>query len=212
MKFCNQRCQGNVYLTMGDADDQVADDQHADESADNDAVRAVLAGDTAQFRVLVARYQTGVSSYIYRLIPNAADREEVCQDVFLKAYMNLQQFRFEARFSTWLYTIAYRRAIELLRKRRLAVVDLDDHDVASEEDLEADHSGQQMARQVRAQVGRLSAEEQTILSLYHYQELGLAEISQIVGKPEGTLKSDLFRIRKKLKQGLEQQMQAMEAR
>lgn len=88
------------------------------EDTDNDIIRAVLGGDSERFRVLVLRYQSGVAGYLYRLLPNAADRDDVCQDVFLKAYLNLKQFRYAAKFSTWLYTIAYRRALERLRGAR----------------------------------------------------------------------------------------------
>ncbi|MEJ6656152.1 MAG: RNA polymerase sigma factor [Pseudomonas sp.] len=173
--------------------------------ADTAVIQAVLDGDSERYRELVARYSAAVGNYIYRMIPNAADREEVCQDVFVKAYVNLSQFRFEAKFTTWLYTIAYRQAIEHLRKNRLETVTLDGHDISSAEDLDAAHSKQESAKQVRDQIKRLTTEEQTVLTLYHYQEMGLAEIGQIVGKPEGTIKSDLFRIRKKLKQGLQRQ-------
>jgi RNA polymerase sigma factor (sigma-70 family) len=173
---------------------------------DVDIVRACLAGEKERFGELVARHQAGVAGYLYRLVPNTADREDICQDVFVKAFLNLHQFRFEARFSTWLFTIAYRRAIEVLRKRQLATASTDDVDAASDLDLEHDAGATETQDIVRAQVARLTVEEQTLLALYHYQDLGLAEISRIVDKPEGTLKSDLFRIRKKLKQGLQRQL------
>jgi RNA polymerase sigma-70 factor (ECF subfamily) len=177
---------------------------------DNEIVRACLAGAGERFGELIARHQGAVAGYLYRLVPNTADREDICQDVFVKAFLNLGQFRFEARFSTWLFTIAYRRAIEVLRKRQLATTSIDDLQGGrvpqAAHDLEHEYGAAETRRIVQAQIARLSVEEQTILSLYHYQDLGLAEISQIVGKPEGTLKSDLFRIRKKLKQGLQRQL------
>jgi len=173
---------------------------------DHQVIREVLAGDTAGFRVLVEKYQQGVTNYLYRMMPNESDRQEICQDVFLKAYLHLDQFRFDAKFSTWLFSIAYRRAIEVLRRKRLDTVDIDDHDSAGGDNPDEEYDGDVVARIVKEEMEKLKPEEQTILALFHLQEMGIREVSEVIGKPEGTIKSDLFRIRRKMKQQIERRM------
>ncbi len=175
---------------------------------DHQIVEKVLAGNTGAFRMLVEKYQQPVINYLYRMIPNESDRQEICQDVFLKAFRHLNQFRFDAKFSTWLFSIAYRRAIEVLRRKHVDTEDIAEHDAPDTADLEANYASEATARLVAEAIKGLKPEEQTIISLFHLQEMGIREVSEIIGKPEGTVKSDLFRIRKKLKDQLQAQLQA----
>ena len=163
--------------------------------------RSAVKGDMAAFEQLVLRHQDAVARFIWRLVPDAADREEVCQEVFLKVYLKLGEFRAESKFTTWLYTIAWRQAVSFLRKRDYPVPDEGSLEQGGRwlEDVMGDD---EVGRLVARQLAGLALEERSILSLFHVQECSIDEISVIVGRPAGTIKSVLFRVRKKMKDEL----------
>ena len=98
-------------------------------SNDNDIISRVLRGEQALYADLVKRYQNFVFTIALRYTPNREDAEEIAQDVFVKAYRNLADFRGESKFSTWLYTIATTTSITFLRKKKLTIHSLDNEQV-----------------------------------------------------------------------------------
>ena len=92
---------------------------------DNEVISKVLGGDYNAYADLVTRYQAYVFTLVLRMIKSREDAEEVAQDVFIKAYRSLADFRGESKFSTWLYTIANTTSITFLRKKKLDVHSLD---------------------------------------------------------------------------------------
>src|SRR4051812_22320179 len=93
-------------------------------SVDDEAIERVLAGDLASFRVLVERHQGALFVLLRNLLFDAAECEDVAQETFLAAYRNLASYRPQtARFSTWLFTIARNKCLNLLAKRRPIVLD-----------------------------------------------------------------------------------------
>lgn len=172
-----------------------------DQMSDEALIRAVTGGDTRAFEQLVLRHESTVAKFIWRLVPMDEDREEVCQDVFVKVYMNLDRFKFDSKFSTWLYSIAYRTAISFLRKRKYEFEELEEQfetGQSTQNDVEDSEIGVLLAGEIR----KLGIDECTIVTLFHVQGCGVDEIAGIMGKPPGTIKSILFRVRKKLKDRL----------
>ena len=88
---------------------------------DKALVAQVLSGDRHAFRVLIKQHERLVGHMISRLIDRHEDREELCQDVFLKVYEKLGEFTFQSKLSTWIATIAYRHGINHLRKRKIEI-------------------------------------------------------------------------------------------
>ena len=88
---------------------------------DNEIISRVLKGEQNAYAELVNRYQAYVFTLVLRMIKTREDAEEVAQDVFVKAYRSLADFRGESKFSTWLYTIANTTSITFLRKKKLDV-------------------------------------------------------------------------------------------
>jgi len=175
---------------------------------DEELVRQTLLGDTRAFEFLVARHQDSVAKYIWRLIPSSEDREEICQDVFVKVYFSLNKFRFDSKFSTWLYKISWRTALTFLRKKRLSMSsignELIDEFASGEKDLESVSDEERIRLIIEREIGRLKPDERSIVTLFHLQELGIEEIAEIVEKPAGTIKSILHRVRHKLKTQLKE--------
>ena len=171
---------------------------------DEDLVRRVLQGDHRAFEHLLARYQDAVAKFIWRLIPQSQDREEICQDVFVKAFFNLHKFRFDSRFSTWLYRIAWRTALTFLRRKRLPMDILGDELELGQASLESISDESRVRVMIDGEIRKLKLDERSIITLFHLQEMSVEEISKIVGKPGGTVKSILHRVRRKLKSRLEE--------
>ena len=181
---------------------------------DQELVRRVLEGDRNAFRDLVRRYERLVAHIVARMVLDSRDREELCQDVFVRVHDRLPGFRFEARLSTWIAKIAYRVCLNALERIHPQIVGLDalpDVDFSDEgEGLLAAHADSALAGAehealvalVHRAIDTLPLAYRTAVTLYHLDELRVAEIADIMGIPDGTVKSYLFRARRMLREQL----------
>ncbi len=172
---------------------------------DKALVSQVLSGDRQAFRALIKQHERLVGHMISRLIDLQEDREELCQDVFLKVYKKLGEFTFQSKLSTWIATIAYRHGINHLRKKKIEIRELPDEEsyreqFISTENVEENFSEQQLDTMVLNLIDQLPPQYKAILTLYHVQEMSYPEIVEITGLPEGTVKNYLFRARQLLKE------------
>lgn len=163
----------------------------------------VLNGDTNSFSVLVERYQSMVYTVVYRMIKNKEEAEEVSQDTFVKAFTSLSKFRGDAKFSSWLYTIAYRKSLDAIKvAKRLAVSELIED--ITEGEIESVHDAlgylQEKERKqiILDSIRSLPEEETAIITLYYYEEKSVKEIVDIIGLTKDNVKIKLYRSRKKL--------------
>jgi RNA polymerase sigma-70 factor (ECF subfamily) len=168
-------------------------------SDDSEAIRRVLDGDIASFRVLVERYEARLFGLLRSLLPVAADCEDVAQEVFLAAYLNLASYRpGTARFSTWLFTIARNKCLNLLQKRRpITLAKLPEPLV--ERTPEDAHSQEEFFRQLDAALAELPFEQKTAFVFAELQGLTYEEIARLEGVSVGTVKSRIGRARAKLR-------------
>ena len=95
---------------------------------DKTLVSRVLIGDMQAFRLLIQQNERLVAHMVGRVIKNREELEEICQDVFMKVYDKLGEFGFQSKLSTWIGTIAYRLALNTLRKNKLEVTDIPEED------------------------------------------------------------------------------------
>lgn len=177
-----------------------------------DVVARVLAGDRDAFRELVRTHQRLVSHVVFRIVRDPRDREEVCQDVFVRVYQKLDQFAHQSALSTWIARIAYRLSLNHLERRRIPLFDdlRDDEKNAAGVDQFAgtgpspldQAEGAQLRAFVRARVDELPVQYRTVVTLYHLEEMSVGEIAAVMELPEGTVKSHLFRARRLLKETL----------
>ena len=89
-------------------------------------VKQVLSGSDSAIRLLISKYERLVVHMVARVITDDMDREEICQDVFIKVIDKLSSFHFDSKLSTWIATIAYRMAVNFAKKKKLDQVDLDE--------------------------------------------------------------------------------------
>jgi len=172
-------------------------------------IEKIQAGDKKAFQSLIEEYQRLVSHIVFRMVYNKADREDICQEIFIKVYQNLRGFRFESKISTWIAKIAYNSCINYLQKKKIPL--FDDHSPGDEtiENLSGDYTlpdsfteERDIASRLKVEIEKMDIQSRTILTLYHLEEMNYTEISQIMGMPKGTVKSYLFRARKKLREKL----------
>jgi RNA polymerase sigma factor (sigma-70 family) len=172
---------------------------------DQALVSKVLSGDMQAFRLLIKQHERLVAHMIGRVIKSDVEREELCQDVFLRVLEKLKEFTFQSRLSTWIATIAYRQAINHLRKRKLLLSDIPDEEQLTRQFVEPENpeslfSDQDMNEFVLKLMEQLPPQYKLVLTLYHVDDMNYAEIGEITGMPEGTVKNYLFRARNLLKE------------
>jgi len=177
--------------------------------SDSEIISLVLKGDHNAYALLVERYKSYVFTLTFRFTKNREDAEEVSQDIFVKAYRSLADFKGTAKFSTWLYTIVNTTCITFLRKKRLDVKSLDDErtfEVADNQDsgLRANQVEQKSRlNMVNQAIALLSPDDAEIITLFYKSEQSLEEISQILGVEANTAKVRLHRARTRLKEKME---------
>jgi len=169
----------------------------------------VLKGDQQVFAELVSRYQNYVFTLAMRFTENREDAEEVSQDVFVKAYRSLADFRGDSKFSTWLYTIARTSSITFLRKKKLETVSIDNEKTAVQlENRESSFSANTIEQKSRIKmvneaIQLLSADDAQIITLFYKAEQSLEEMGKILGMEPNTVKVKLHRARGRLKEKME---------
>jgi RNA polymerase sigma factor (sigma-70 family) len=176
---------------------------------DNDIINKVLSGEQALYAELVKRYQNFVFTIALRYTPNREDAEEIAQDVFVKAYRSLADFRGESKFSTWLYTIVTTTCISFLRRKKLPIHSLDIEQVFELADnqnsaFRANQVEQKSKVQaIQEAIRLLSIDDARIITLFYQAEQSLEEIGRILGIDPNTAKVKLHRARQRLKEKME---------
>lgn len=172
-------------------------------------IRRVCAGDTDAFEALVTAYQKQVYNLALRTVGNEEDAADMTQEAFLRAYRSLGSFRGDSKFSVWLYRLTTNICIDFLRSRgRRPTVSLtaaDEDEEPQELDVADDRfdpvqslERAELRRAVQRGLASLPEDYRRILMLRELSGLSYAEIGQMLRLEEGTVKSRLFRARKKL--------------
>lgn len=161
--------------------------------------------------LFIDKYQGLVASIAYKMIPSEAEREDVCQDIFIKAMEKIGSFRMEAKLSSWMARISYNHCLNYLRRQRLELPGTMDENSEvlfseSNETPESEVIANDRREWLWRMIDALPVQQGLIVHLFHVQEFKYQEIAKIMNMPEGTVKNYLFRARKKLKENLEKYM------
>lgn len=176
---------------------------------DTELIGRILQGEQALFAQLVERYRNYVFTLVLRFTDNREDAEEISQDIFIKAYRSLADFRGDAKFSTWLYTVVRTSCITFLRKKKLDTTSIDNERTFVQ--LENRESGfrantiEQKSRHamVNEAIRLLSPDDSQVITLFYKGEQSLEEIGRIMGLDPNTVKVKLHRARNRLKEKME---------
>jgi len=175
-------------------------------ATDEILIQQVLKGDSASFRMLVERHQNLVFTIAFRITGKREEAEEVAQDVFLKVYNNLAGFEGTAKFSSWLYRIAYNTALTKIRNRKEEVKTLDGFELSSTSMNSAvlNEAEQVFTKEyLDKAINLLEPDESTLITLFYLSEQSLEEIAQVLNIEANAVKVRLHRARKKLREKLE---------
>lgn len=172
----------------------------AGEPRDEELVRRFRGGDENAFADLMRRHERHVYNLAYRMLGRGEDARDATQDAFVACYRNLDRFRGDALFSTWLHRIAVNACYDLLRKRR-PETSLDDE--AAPEPATVDHADRAVAQaDVQRALLTVPPEFRAVLVMFELQDMAVDQIAAALDVPVGTVKSRLHRGRAALGRAL----------
>jgi len=163
-------------------------------------IQAIKNGNAQAFSEFVLRFQNYVYTVSFSIVKNKPEAQEVTQDTFIKAHRAIEKFEANSKVSSWLYKIAYRTGLDMLRKRKNNL----DLDIVS---YSLADKGQNMADKlenlehkalVEVAIDQLPAKEAVVLKLFYLEEMNVNEVVEITSMTKSNVKVVLFRARKKL--------------
>jgi RNA polymerase sigma-70 factor, ECF subfamily len=178
-----------------------------------DRIKQVKRGDQSAFEDVVSFFQNKIYQHCFRMLGNAHEAEDIAQEAFIRAYVNIHSFDDRRKFSTWLYRIATNLTIDRLRKRKPdhyldaevkgtegldMYSQLADQGRLPEEEVE----GLELQRYIQYEISKLPPKYRSIIMLRYIEEFSLQEISEILDIPLGTVKTRIHRGREALRKKL----------
>ncbi len=181
-----------------------------DQTLERQLIKRARGGCAKSAHAIVEAYQDRLHAFVWRLVRNNHDAEEICQDTFLRAFSALDSFDPAYRFSTWLFTIGYRLCLNSLRRRKDYSGEMDFSGMSgSGRSDPAPNVSDAVANSEEAcrlkeviwdSVDRLTPQQRATVLLFYRESLSCQEIGQILGMPAATVKSHLHRARSRLKE------------
>ncbi len=166
-------------------------------------------GERDALRELIDAHKDRLHAFIWRMVRDHHDAEDICQEAFLKAFASLDSFCSDYRFSTWLFTIGYRVCLNQLRRKRTVVAEIDfgllpagEGDADWHALAESEEAGR-VRELIWSAVDRLSPPQRAAVLLFYREGFGCQEIAQVLQLPPATVKSHLHRARARLRELLE---------
>lgn len=198
---------------------------HLEQLDDLELVKLVNNGERLAYREIVERYQKRVFSLVFSLVKNTQDAQDITQEIFVKAFFSLKNFRADASLYTWLYRISFNMSVDFKRRKGVRggdSVEFDEAKIGASSSLgttansaldrasgqtiwsgltpdQVLHRREQSAR-ISAALKSLSDDHRTVVTLREIEGLSYDEISRITGAGIGTVMSRLHYARKKLQQ------------
>lgn len=176
----------------------------------NKRINEVLKGNQEAFEEIVTLFQHRLYHVCYRMLGNRQEAEDIAQEAFVRAYINIHTFDQKRKFSTWLFRIATNLCIDRIRKKKPDYY-LDANvpgtegltmysQIASDEELpEEEVEKMETQERIQYEIGRLSDRYRSVIVLRYIEELPLKEISEILELPLGTVKTRVHRGRAALR-------------
>ena len=170
-------------------------------------IRSALSGNESAFAELIKLHHRRITALGMSFFKNQTDTEDFVQDVFFKAYTKLETFRGDSLFSTWLTRIAYTTALNSI-KRRKEYLPLADENILYDPDLTPEEKEVKRItiETVRESVKELPEKLALCLDLYFFYDMSYLEICDVTEMPINTVKSNIFRAKKLLREKLTERL------
>ena len=188
-----------------------------EEKSDREIITEVLNGNDDLFYFLVRRYEKQILNYIYRLVKQKEEAEDLAQETFTKAFFALHQYNHSYEFSTWLFRIALNVCRDYFRRRKILFFSLNTPEGEEEEtewgelieqnsflDPDGELDNRELRRELEKAIDNLPLKFKEVIVLRHLEGLSYSDISEITNLPVGTVKTYLHRARKKLQKELKE--------
>lgn len=184
--ICNLSTIDRIYLSM--------------EQNESELIAHALDGDENAYALLIDRYKEGLYRHCFKFIRDEDEAEDVAHESFIEAYIHLDRYNPQFRFSTWLYKIATNLALMRLRKRRDLRMDEDEldrivSDLPSADDLV-------FYQEIHDAVDALPIRYRTVVSMHYWHGKSYSEIATHMGTSVGSVKGWMSRAKKQLKEVL----------
>ena len=168
-------------------------------------IRRIAAGERRAFEELYDAYHRRLFRYVIRILRDRERAEEVTSETLVEVWKGAATFKGQSRLSTWIFGIAHHKALNAIRRRPVAEIELDHAKAVPDrgDGPEASVAQAALRENVRRALDRLSPEHHAVVELTHYHGFSYAEIAEIVKCPLNTVKTRMFYARKQLRVHLE---------
>jgi len=181
-----------------------ADRAQSERDADLRLIALVGRGDAEAFRELYRKYQTRLTRFLANLVRQPQIVEEVLDDTLMVVWERAADFKGESKLSTWIFAIAYRKAMKAVRRYDVPIEDHDAENRASNEATPEEAFGQmRLHNLLRGAMAELSPDHRGVVELTYFQDLSYREIAEIMDCPVDTVKTRMFYARRHLKRRLD---------
>lgn len=188
LKTQNKIAATQVQTAVAGVNKIYADLSKYRELSDEELIKLVMAGEIQPYDELVRRYQVKIHDLCYKMVKNYDDARDVAQDVFIKAYRNINGFRGQSKFSTWLYRIAVNTSLNFIKRQRPAEEIKEEIVELPKDNPVQRYENKRMREEIYQAVEKLPNVQKTVFTLRALEELPYQEISEILKKPLSTVK------------------------
>lgn len=167
--------------------------------SDEQLVEEVREGNKELYIHIIERYQDKLYRYVVYLIRKKDDAEDVVQDTFIKAYINLNGFNINKKFSSWIYRIAHNEAMNKIGKYKKEVKMIDNYDIAGTQNIEEEYGNKEIRKMALSCLDEMPLMYSEPLALYYLDDKSYEEISDILHVPMGTVATRINRAKSLMK-------------
>lgn len=166
----------------------------------NELIQAILAGDKNRFAEIVDEHKSVVYSILLRMTDDHDEANDLAQEVFIKVFRQLKQFKGKSKLSTWIYKIAYFHGLSYLRKRKRWFTDSNKVDIQSADNIDYEIALDELKGHVLDCIRNLKPLERTAITLFYMEEMNVKEVAEIMNITESYVKVTVHRAKKSLKE------------
>jgi len=169
-------------------------------------IKRMQKGENHAFEVIVKHYQNRLYSIVFNWVKNPDDALELTQDIFVKVYQKSEMFKFESKFITWLYSIAYNTTMSFLRKKKIHWTQIEGEDFIDEHvstDAALLLKDDERKKYIKLALSKMGEQQKLLIQLFYIEELTVKEIIEITGFKSSSVKTGLLRARQNLLKHLE---------